>query len=125
MKRILPCVHLIFIFLQVIGIMAIEIAGGVYCPLSPRDPQHRLHALVQQSQSHLVLVHGLTKAKFQNNFLLVDIDLILIKNNDNVQSDADIDRLSSVSVTSDDIAYIIFTSGSTGAPKAVSHYIDN
>ncbi len=105
--------------------MAIEMAGGVYCPLSPRDPQHRLHTLVRQTQSRLLLVHPLTKAKFQNNFNLVDIDLLLINNDNNVQSDADVDRLSNVSVTSDHIAYIIFTSGSTGTPKAVSHHIDN
>jgi acyl-CoA synthetase (AMP-forming)/AMP-acid ligase II len=37
-----------------------------------------------------------------------------------VTNDADVDRLSSVVVTLDNIAYIIFTSGSTGAPKAVS-----
>ncbi|CAF4148434.1 unnamed protein product, partial [Adineta steineri] len=42
---------------MVIGIMGIEMAGGVYCPLSPRDPQHRLHALTQQTQSRLVLIH--------------------------------------------------------------------
>ncbi|CAF4379848.1 unnamed protein product, partial [Rotaria sordida] len=36
---------------KVIGVMAIEMAGGVYCPLSPRDPRHRLHALLQQTQS--------------------------------------------------------------------------
>ncbi|CAF5022259.1 unnamed protein product, partial [Rotaria sp. Silwood1] len=30
---------------MVIGMMAIVMAGGVYCPLSPRDPEHRLHAL--------------------------------------------------------------------------------
>ncbi|CAF1356610.1 unnamed protein product, partial [Adineta steineri] len=45
---------------MVIGIMSIEMAGGVYCPLSPRDPQHRLHSLVEQTQSRLVLVHHLT-----------------------------------------------------------------
>jgi non-ribosomal peptide synthetase component F len=106
--------------------MTIEMAGGVYCPLPPRDPQQRLHALVQQTRSRLVLVHWLTKAKFENKFILVNIDLLLINNNNNnVQSDADVDRLSNVSVTSDDIAYIIFTSGSTGTPKAVSHHFDN
>ncbi len=105
--------------------MAIEMAGGVYCPLSPRDPQHRLYKLVQQTQSPLILVHWLTKAKFQNDSILVDIDLLLININHNVQSDADVDRLSSVPVASDKIAYIIFTSGSTGIPKAVSHHIDN
>ncbi|CAF0971108.1 unnamed protein product [Adineta steineri] len=102
---------------MVIGIMGIEMAGGVYCPLSPRDPQHRLHALVQQTQSHLVLVHWLTKMKFNSDSLTIDIHSVLI-NNDAI-SDIYVDRLSSVTVTPNDIAYIIFTSGSTGLPKAV------
>jgi surfactin family lipopeptide synthetase C len=99
--------------------MAIEMIGGVYCPLSPRDPPHRLHALVQQTQSRLVLVHHLTKIKFQDNVITIDIDSVLVTNA--VESNTDIDRLSNVAVTPDDIAYIIFTSGSTGTPKAVSN----
>ncbi|CAF4246318.1 unnamed protein product, partial [Rotaria sordida] len=51
----------------VIGVIAIEMAGGVYCPLSPRDPEHRLHLLVEQTQSQLVLVHHLTKNKFNDS----------------------------------------------------------
>ena len=98
--------------------MAIEMVGGVYCPLSPRDPQHRLHALVQQTQSCLVLVHELTADTFTNDTISLNIDLTLASNH--VEIDDDVDRLSSVIVTSDDIAYIIFTSGSTGTPKAVS-----
>jgi acyl-CoA synthetase (AMP-forming)/AMP-acid ligase II len=97
--------------------MAIEIVGGVYCPLSPRDPQHRLYALVQQIQSRLVLVHWLTRTKFNDEVVSFDIDLILLKNiND---KNVDVDRLSDIIVTPDDIAYIIFTSGSIGIPKAV------
>jgi non-ribosomal peptide synthetase component F len=95
-------------------------AGGVYCPLSPRDPQHRLYSLVKQIQSRLVLVHWLTETKFQNDVISIDIDSVLINNND-IESDIDVNRLSGVSVISDSIAYIIFTSGSTGIPKAVSH----
>ncbi|CAF1473496.1 unnamed protein product [Adineta steineri] len=45
-----------------IGTMVIEMAGTVYRPLSPRDPQHRLHALAQQTQCRLVLDHWLTKS---------------------------------------------------------------
>ena len=97
--------------------MAIEMAGGIYCPLSPRDPQHRLHALLEQTHSHLVLVHWLTENKFIDDILTLDIHLILINNN--VENDVSFDLLSNVEVTSDRIAYIIFTSGSTGAPKAV------
>ena len=102
--------------------MAIEMVGGVYCPLSPRDPQHRLHALLQQTQSHLVLVHWLTKTKFHNDFNLLEIDSVLFNND--VNSNLDVDRLSNVAVTSDNISYVIFTSGSTGIPKAVSNKMD-
>ncbi|CAF1180004.1 unnamed protein product [Adineta steineri] len=102
---------------MVIGIMAIEMSGGVYCPLSPRDPQHRLHALIQQTESHLVLVHWLTKSKFNDSIISFDVSSVLTCND--VTSDMDPDRLSNVTVTVDDIAYIIFTSGSTGVPKAI------
>jgi non-ribosomal peptide synthetase component F len=98
--------------------MAIEMAGGVYCPLSPRDPQHRLYTLVEQTQSRLVLVHWLTKTKFQNNVITIDIDSELINND--VDSNLDTDLLTNVVVTPDSIAFIIFTSGSTGIPKSVS-----
>jgi non-ribosomal peptide synthetase component F len=103
----------------VIGLMAIEIVGGIYCPLSPRDPQHRLYTLVQQTQSRIVLVHHLTKTKFNVDIVVLDVDSVLIEND--VETVVNIDRLSSVAVTLDNIAYIIFTSGSTGAPKVVSY----
>ncbi|CAF1567784.1 unnamed protein product, partial [Adineta steineri] len=101
---------------MVIGIMAIEMSGGVYCPLSPRDPEHRLHALIQQTQSRLILVHWLTKNKFNNSIISFDIHLIFTNND--VMSNVYFDRLSNISVKSSNIAYIIFTSGSTGIPKA-------
>ncbi|CAF4136714.1 unnamed protein product, partial [Adineta steineri] len=102
---------------MVIGIMGIEMAGGVYCPLSPRDPQHRLHSLIQQTQSRFVLVHDLTKTKFYNNTTILNIESILIINDFN--SDMNYNCLSSVIMKGKEIAYIIFTSGSTGTPKAV------
>ncbi|CAF1563615.1 unnamed protein product, partial [Adineta steineri] len=102
---------------MVIGIMGIEMAGGVYCPLSPRDPEHRLHALTQQTQSRLVLVHDLTKTKFDDAIISLDVDSILIINA--LNSDMDSNCLSSAIVNGGKIAYIIFTSGSSGIPKAV------
>ncbi|CAF4096054.1 unnamed protein product [Adineta steineri] len=101
---------------MVVGIMAIEMIGGVYCPLSSRDPHHRLHTLVQQTRSRFVLVHWLTKTKFNNEILSVDIHLIFTNND--VMSNVYFDRLSNITVKSSNIAYIIFTSGSTGIPKA-------
>ena len=110
--------QLLFFFDQVIGIMAIEIVGGVYCPLSPRDPPHRLHSLLEQTHSSFILVHHLTKTKFQDSTISINIDSILA--NDQVDNNEDVDQLISIEKTPNDIAYIIFTSGSTGTPKAVS-----
>ncbi|CAF4174124.1 unnamed protein product, partial [Adineta steineri] len=110
--------HLIVPGEVIIGIMAIEMSGTVYCPLSPRDPQNRLHTLIEQTQSRIVLIHWLTRANFHHNgIVLIDIHSILT--NHDSKSDVDIDRLSDVRVTPNAIAYIIFTSGSTGIPKAV------
>jgi ferricrocin synthase len=97
--------------------MAIEMTGCVYCPLSPGDPQHRLNALIQQTESHFVLVHHLTKKKFNDDVISLDIDTILTEND--VESNVDVDRLSNIIAKPGNIAYIIFTSGSTGIPKAV------
>jgi non-ribosomal peptide synthetase component F len=96
--------------------MAIEMVGGVYCPLSPSDPQHRLHSLFEQTQSRLVLVDFLTETKFTDDIISLDIDSLLI--NKYLTNDADHHRLSNI-LPPEYIAYVIFTSGSTGTPKAV------
>jgi non-ribosomal peptide synthetase component F len=99
--------------------LAIEMAGGIYCPLSHRDPQHRLRSLLEQGQSRSVLVHHLTRTKFPMNVISTDIDLVLV--NSDIKSDNDLDRLATILLVPNHIAYIIFTSGSTGTPKAVSN----
>lgn len=53
-----------------------------------------------------------------NDFVTLNIDSLVINNT--AYSEVDIDSLSTISVTPEDIAYVIFTSGSTGTPKAVS-----
>ncbi|CAF4423635.1 unnamed protein product, partial [Adineta steineri] len=102
---------------MVIGIMAIEMAGGIYCPLSPRDPRHRLQTLTQQTQSRLVLVHHLTTTKLDHSIVSLNTDSVL--NVSNMDSDMNYNCLSTVKVKGKEIAYIIFTSGSTGTPNAV------
>ncbi len=93
-------------------------AGAIYCPLSPQDPSERLHTLLQETKSPLVLIHVMTKDKFKDDRFTFDIDATV--NSIDALNDIDIDHLSSIMVTPESIAYVIFTSGSTGTPKAVS-----
>ncbi|CAF1682357.1 unnamed protein product, partial [Adineta ricciae] len=102
---------------MVIGIMAIEMVGGVYCPLSPRDPDQRLHALVQQNRSRIVLTHWLTVNRFGNKIVTCRNEAML--DCEAESSDMITQRISNVPITPSHISYVIFTSGSTGIPKAV------
>ena len=100
--------------------MGIEMSGGVYCPLSPRDPAQRLSSLIQQTRTRLVLVHSSTSAKFSSTIVTLNIDSLLVNDNTFVQNEIGAETLSAIVVTPDDLSYVIFTSGSTGTPKAVS-----
>ena len=98
--------------------MAIEMAGGVYCPLSPRDPPYRLHLLLEETHSRLILGQQLTRRNFFRTTGWFDVDSVLadFKGGNDIHSV----QLSVVNVELKNIAYVIFTSGSTGVPKAVS-----
>ena len=98
--------------------MGIEIAGGVYCPLSPRDPKERLHMLVVETKARVVLVHSLTDLKFGVIVPLLRIDNLVSFYQS--KTDESLELLSTLNASQESIAYTIFTSGSTGTPKAVS-----
>ncbi len=95
-------------------------AGGVYCPLSPSDPENHLDLIIQQTQNLVVLVHYPTKNKFKNYIISIDINSIVI--NSNLERDAHIEQLSNAIVTAESIAYIICTSGSSRTTKAVRYF---
>ncbi|CAF4056790.1 unnamed protein product, partial [Rotaria sp. Silwood1] len=97
--------------------------GGIYCPLSVRDSQHRLSVLIEQIRSHLVLVHPITQTNFKDNIISLDIDSIVIDHER--ESDADVNQLTSTRVTPENMAYFIFASGVTGTPKAVGSRYHN
>ena len=103
---------------MVIGMMAIELCGCVYCPLSPQDPEQRLFTLLKETKYRLLLVDQLTGKTFASVSNRVDVESSIT--DDRMINADDADRLSKVEVTKESIAYIVFTSGSTGIPKAVS-----
>jgi non-ribosomal peptide synthetase component F len=92
-------------------------AGGVYCPLSSKDPPQRLQALVNQTQSRLVMIDATTHALFAVDVVTLDVDAAI--NIDANFIDINLHQLSTIPVTPENIVFVIFTSGSTGIPKAV------
>ncbi|CAF1501184.1 unnamed protein product [Didymodactylos carnosus] len=107
---------------MVIGILSILTCGAVYCPLSPNDPEQRLQSLIQETHSRLVIIHTLTRDKFvtSNVAQFLHVDFIIGSMSQTTLDENDLDVLSNVQVTVEDVSYVIFTSGSTGRPKAVN-----
>ena len=98
-----------------IAIFAILMCGAIYCPLTPNHPEYRLVNLVQKTNARCILTHEPTDHKFDQLS-----NRINLSNHNFASNSIDIDRLSNIDVSVDQVAYIIFTSGSTGEPKGVS-----
>ncbi|CAF3029935.1 unnamed protein product, partial [Rotaria sp. Silwood2] len=118
-----PLVLIDYLCPQVIGIMAIEMIGAVYCPLPPQSPNQRLSLLIEQTGSRLIIIHSMTRDRFNTGITMVDIDVVINENGVGCGSDSGL-VLSSM-VTPNCVAGIVFTSGSTGIPKAVSSFTFN
>lgn len=95
---------------QVVTAIAVQMAGGAYLPLTPDLPPYRFRQLAEQA--------GIQRAIMEPGLSLdwPDGIEVLEATSENLTSEA---PYRSVSVASDDLAYVIFTSGSTGDPKGV------
>ena len=95
----------------IVAVIAIFKAGGAYVPLDNEMPEDRLHFMLKDSQTTVLLT---TRNWLPQTESFKDISVILIE---------DIDW-TTPSVAIDDscptfLAYMIYTSGSTGEPKGV------
>ena len=97
----------------VVAVLAILKAGGVYVPLDPRCPEHRLEEIAADSK----LAIAVSSARFSHRIpagidtVCVDRDAALIAAENPATPIRDI--------TPDSAAYVLYTSASTGKPKGV------
>ncbi|CAF0999560.1 unnamed protein product [Didymodactylos carnosus] len=98
-----------------IGILSILTCAAVYCPLNQQYPQKRLLSVIHDMQTQHVLVHQLTKYKFDE----INIQEIIYNLKHRCLLDNELELLSNVKLTADHIAYVLSTSGTTGQPKFV------
>ncbi|MCT4687859.1 amino acid adenylation domain-containing protein [Vallitalea sp.] len=95
---------------QVASVLGILNIGGIYIPISNKQPVSRIESIIQQSSSDIILMTSLLNIKLDNNYKVIEVDKLVYK-------DQEIERYAG---NSDNTAYIIFTSGSTGVPKGVT-----
>jgi iturin family lipopeptide synthetase B len=99
---------------MMIGIFAIQKAGGAYLPIEPGYPGNRIDYLLQDSSTRFMLTLG----KFVELIEAVEFNGETIDLEDESLYQGERGNLPVVN-TPGDIAYIIYTSGSTGKPKGV------
>ncbi|NJM23735.1 MAG: AMP-binding protein, partial [Richelia sp. SM1_7_0] len=99
---------------QVVSLLAVLKANGVYVPLDPNYPQERLSFMLENSNVHILLTkESLTEKISSQNAHIVCLD----RDRDAIGRES-VENLN-LQTTPDDLAYAIYTSGSTGKPKAV------
>lgn len=94
---------------MIVGIFGILKAGGSYLPIDPTYPVERIKYMLEDSQTHLLLVQqeNMVPAGYQGEVLIVE---------DETWIDEPVSNLELINQPQD-LAYVMYTSGSTGKPK--------
>ncbi|MFI9103079.1 amino acid adenylation domain-containing protein [Streptomyces fildesensis] len=93
-------------------LLALMKTGAVYVPLDARYPSERIHHILEQTNTTLVL----TDTTSQTALATATPHLLIT---DPAQFDGDGRHAPDVTVHPDAAAYVMYTSGSTGTPKGV------
>ncbi|MCX7748502.1 MAG: amino acid adenylation domain-containing protein [Clostridia bacterium] len=95
---------------MIIGIMAVEKAGGAYLPIDPHHPADRINYILEDSGVSLLLSHE----KFNDIEVSEKIERIYLENPSLYIGDG---THMECLAEPQSVAYVIYTSGSTGKPK--------
>lgn len=94
----------------VAGMLAILKAGGAYLPIDVDYPDERIHYLIEDSGTRLVL----TSRELRHR--AVDVETVLVEDADTMEQD--VNKVPDL-VRPSNLCYVIYTSGTTGNPKGV------
>ena len=103
---------------MVIGIIAISIKGGVYCPFHPKDPLQRLQFIQETTNSFIILTTSEHLEFVQNIKNISHVYSISLEKNDLLGEE--VLSMNCENYLPEDLVYLISTSGTTGNPKLVS-----
>ena len=96
------------------AVLGILKSGGVYVPLDPNQPRHRLEFILEDAQTAVLLTESRLAIDLPRNSIKV---VCLDSDWESISQEAEWDLGGQHSP--DNLAYIIYTSGSTGNPKGV------
>ncbi|MEH1944122.1 MAG: amino acid adenylation domain-containing protein [Nostoc sp.] len=102
---------------MIIGLLAILKAGGAYVPIDPSYPQERIHLMLEDSNTAVLLTTKFQKKQLPLETLKNFCKLVFLDEQIWTEQPTNNPQLNT---NPDDLAYVIYTSGSTGRPKGVA-----
>ena len=99
---------------MIVAILAVIKAGGAYLPIDPAYPEERIHYMLSNSGTDLLLTTPDTSPIHAFDGIALTVDA-----STDYSLDAELDSNLGVINQPKDLLYVIYTSGSTGNPKGV------
>ncbi|SHO52357.1 non-ribosomal peptide synthetase [Anaerocolumna xylanovorans] len=96
---------------MVIGMLGILKAGGAYLPIEPSYPTGRIHDMLEEAETRIVLMTSDMPNVFESG-----LEIVYLDKEDRWKAE---ETVLQPEICGDDLAYVMFTSGTTNKPKGV------